>query len=196
MPIQFGGKQFLATQKSLNARKAFTVEAVCEPTGTGSDPTIFAKPAGAKWESPFVIYRLGFQGDSLVPEFQVLMAGNRLPTTVVAPAQVLLNQKCHLSGTFDGIAVRLYVDGREVAAAHAKGPVAGGTEPDVIGARSSTAPGGFLVGLLYEVRLFGCARSTPEIVDWCLKPLPAPGGEFCEGLWKAWTPEDVGGAHR
>jgi hypothetical protein len=163
-----------------------TVEAILAPDGISDDATIIAKPAGAVWLPPFVTFRMGFHANGLRPEFQVLLEGDEAPTSIVAPAEVSFNCMCHLSGTYDGQVLRLYVDGEEASSQQKIGSIAASIEPTTIGARSSTSPGGFLFATVMELRLFSVPRTAEEIRTWLLKPLPPPGGPHCEGLYRSW----------
>jgi hypothetical protein len=68
----------------------------------------------------------------------------------------------HLAGTFDGRAMRLFVDGAEVAALHRPGPVRPNQFDLVIGGFAAGAPAHFM-GLVDEVRLFSRALAADEV---------------------------------
>jgi hypothetical protein len=182
-----GTDQHLVNEKTdggLNPTDSMTVEVLCELLGDGHDPTIFSLPMGEKWEAPFVAWRLGFHGQDRIPEFQVTIEGDTEPTTASSPKPVGQYEVVHLAGTYDGSAVRLYVNGRLEAEVLKTGKILKSNQRATVGARSSTALGGLLLGQLFEMRFWGIARSADEIDAWKDKslPLPAPAGLL--GLWK------------
>ena len=73
-----------------------------------------------------------------------------------------LNTWVHLAGTYDGQAIRLYRDGREVASASAPGGMQQCNQTTAIGSRSSQNMH-FFPGLMDEVRIFDHALSATEI---------------------------------
>jgi hypothetical protein len=176
----------MATPRDANPRQGLTVEAVIAAEGGAEGSTVISVPAGSAWVPPFAIYRLCFAAGSLTPVFEVLVRTSPGLVSVSAPAPIPPDTPTHISGTFDGQAARLFVNGNLVAERLQAGAIVGGTEPSTIGCRSSTDPGDYYVGLMYEARLFSYARTPEQIAEWTLKPLPAPGGDGCEGLWSAW----------
>jgi hypothetical protein len=66
----------------------------------------------------------------------------------------------HLVGTFDGIAVRLYMNGVEVANVPSPGPVADTTAPFAIAADPGNVP---FEGLIDEVAVYGTQLSVERI---------------------------------
>jgi len=81
---------------------------------------------------------------------------------LTAPAPLPLGRWVHLAGTFDGQTMRLFVDGREVAALDRPGPIHRNHFDLVIG---GFAPGhrSQFQGRLDELRLFSRALTTAEI---------------------------------
>jgi hypothetical protein len=149
--------------------KAITVEAHmaleglgCDP---GCDPTVLAVPAGPKWESPYVAWRLGFFESSARPEFQVTLQGASMFSVARARMPAPIGPAFHLAGTFDGECIRLYVDGDEVAATPASGSVLASTQPHIIGARNALDNGGYLIGSIRAVRVWKTARSPFELLQ-------------------------------
>jgi hypothetical protein len=169
----------------LNPRDAMTVEVLCELLCYGEDPTIFSLPAGEKWEAPFIAWRLGFHGQHGVPEFQVTIEGDGEPTTARSQNAVGQYEVVHLAGTYDGSAVRLYVNGKLEAEVAKTGKVLESKQRVSAAARSSTALGGLLVGRLFEMRLWEAARAIEEIDNWKDKSLPLPAPPSLCGLWRA-----------
>lgn len=168
----------------LNPPDCLTVEAMCEMLEDGQDPTIFSLPAGEKWEPPFVAWRLGFSGRERLPEFQVTIQGEAAPTTARSQKPIVLHEKVHLAGTFDGNAVRLYVNGELMAEVAKPGVLLQSNQKAAMAARSTTDLGGLLVGRLFEVRFWRIALPVAEIDAWKDKSLPLPAPEELVSLWK------------
>lgn len=100
-----GTGQYMTVQNSedrLHPETGFTIEALVTPMGEGEDRTVFSRPAGKKWEPPFVAYRLGFFAATLIPEFQLLFNGESTPVTVRGIKPVVLQHPAHLGRTYDG----------------------------------------------------------------------------------------------
>jgi hypothetical protein len=185
MPLRFSGGQSMHSLKPINPRQALTIESRLVLMKDGEAPTILALPFSAKWEAPYVVYRLGFKGSTRRPEFQVLIEGDSEPTSVLGPSPVARYELFHVGGTFDGKILRLYVNGEEVAQKEKAGRIATSQQPSVIGARSSTDHGGHIDALFHEIRIFNNARTPEEIKRWRFKNLTSPGGPTCVGLWQA-----------
>ena len=168
----------------LNPSKAITLEAVCALHENGQDPTVIARPTGRGWEPPYVAYRLGFQGTTRLPEFQLLFESDTSLTTIRSERPVELQRASHLAGTYDGVSMRLYVDGTLVSSLQKPGSLAKSDQPTVFATRSSTQPGGMFVGTLAELRIWSRARSIEEINLWKRRLLPVqPPADGLVGLW-------------
>ena len=173
----------ISDEPHLNPLKAITLEAVCSLYEDGRDPTVIARPAGRKWEPPYVVYRLGFHGTTRLPEFQLLFQSDASLTTIRSDRPVDLRRETHLAGTYDGSSMRLYVDGMLVASFKKPGSLAKSEQPTVFATRSSTEPGGMFVGTLAEFRIWSNARSIEELNLWKRRLLPVqpppPGLSVC-----------------
>ena len=77
------------------------------------------------------------------------------------PAPLGLSTWTHLAMTWDGTALRLFVDGAEVAASPSPAPLIATSGAVRIGGTS--AAGQFFNGLIDEVRIFDHARTPAEI---------------------------------
>jgi hypothetical protein len=189
MPMQFNidrKDQFVTVTPDphLNPAESATFEANCCLMDEGDNPTVLARPAGVAWSSPYCVYRIGFQGESRLPEFQLLFQGESELTTVRGDQPIGLNQSTHLAGTFDGKTVRLFVDGVEVASLDKSGLLATSDQPTVFATRSSTDVGGVFVGMVWEFRIWNVARRQEEIQIWKDHLLPVtPQPEGLVGLW-------------
>lgn len=179
----------IGSAPALNPASSMTIEAICLMSESCPDATVFALPTSDEWRAPFVVHRLGFYADTRQPEFQVLLAGDTESTVARSPAPVPLGEGVHLAGTFDGNSVRLYVNGEEVARVIRSGSLTRSDQPTVIGARSSTSPGGFFAGTLQEVRLWSVARTQEELKTWSCRPL---SDLATPGLVALWGLDDFG----
>lgn len=166
-----------------NPQDAVTFEGICVLMGDGQDPTIIARPSSDSWKPPYVVYRIGFEGSNRLPEFQLLFKNDIEITTIRGEHPVDLGKPTHLAGTYDGTEMRLYVHGRLVASLKKAGKLACSKESTAIGARSSTAIGGFFVGTLQELRIWRTGRTEEEINLWKDRLLPLPPPETCVGLY-------------
>ena len=131
------------------------------------------------WNGPAATYnriisknRASFAGGI---SYQLVIVGSQLffgisvdstPTgsaiNAVDPNSFGVNAWHHVAGTYDGTALRLYVDGLEVANQAVSGAIAYDAEPLVFG-RYDGAYGEYFDGLIDEVELFDRALSTSEI---------------------------------
>jgi hypothetical protein len=136
----------------LHPENAFTIEALVTPLGVSEDPTIFCRSFGKRWEAPYVAYRLGFYGKNLIPEFQILFDKESSPTTVRGSKSVSLGLPIHLAGTYDGLHIRLFANGKLINQVKKVGSAVRSSEPPTIGSRSMSDPGGYYIGLLHEIR--------------------------------------------
>lgn len=191
-----GRGQHLVVEKDdggLNPRATITVEALVYLRDDGEDPTVLSMPAKERWERPFVAWRLGFFARERRPEFQVTIEGDEEPTTVRADQPVPRYQMVHIAGTYDGRAVRLFVDGHLAAEVEKTGSLLASRQKTTMGARSSTDMGGEFTGRQYEARVWTIARTAAEIETWKDKTLqfPAP-----DGLAACWGAEPSIGAEK
>jgi len=166
MPVVFSGNQWMATEKPINIEKNITIEALLTLDGNGNDPTILSQPLSSNWEAPFVAYRLGFLADTCKPLFEFSLQSDAEYISLVSPDPVSKKTALHVAGTYDGSEALLYVDGQKVQSKKVNGLIARSDQPAVLGGRSSTDNGGFLIGSLYEVRLMKCIRTPEEIDFW------------------------------
>jgi hypothetical protein len=103
-------------------------------------------------------YRLGLVDDK--PCFQVPLT--EWSHHLTAPDLLPLGRWVHLAGTFDGTTMRLFVDGREVAAVDRPGPV----QPSSLRLHLGSYEEGhraFFTGLLDEVRIYDRALTAEEV---------------------------------
>jgi Domain of unknown function (DUF4263)/Concanavalin A-like lectin/glucanases superfamily len=154
------------------------------PLGVSEDPTIFSRSVGKRWEAPYVAYRLGFYGKNLIPEFQILFDRESSPTTVRGSKSVSLGFPIHLAGTYDGLHIRLFANGKLIKQVKKVGSAVRSSEPPTVGSRSLSDPGGYYIGLLHEMRAWNVARTQDEINRWKFRVFPLPTPPECQGLWQ------------
>lgn len=179
--------QFFRIEKThgLHVEKSFTFEALITPLAQTEDATIFSRPIGKRWEPPYIAYRLGFTGGNLVPEFQILFEGEHTPLTVRGIDPLPIGQATHVAGTYDGINLRLFVNGKLINQFQKVGRAVKSSEPATFGSRSSSDPGGYFVGLMHELRAWKVARTEDEINQWKFRVFPIPAPPDCQGLWQS-----------
>ncbi len=85
-------------------------------------------------------------------------------TGFAAPLGLVTGQWYHTACTYDGAMIRMYLNGVEVASRAKTGPIADevGTKW-LIGARSPANPGGFMQGLLDDMRIYNRALTPADI---------------------------------
>ena len=72
----------------------------------------------------------------------------------------------HVAGTYDGTAVRLYVDGAQVASVPASGAVPTTSNPLFIGTKNAAAPAGdHFVGRIDDVRVYNVALNIDDVAN-------------------------------
>ena len=94
----------------------------------------------------------------------------------------------HLAATYDGAALRLYVNGAKVATAARPGPLTPGDGALTIG--GNELAGDFFAGLVDEVRIYDRALAAAEIAADMAKPVGAPAAAHAPARDQvgAWAP--------
>jgi len=104
------------------------------------------------------IYNLYARNGRGLPESNVFVGGvNRTAEGVALPT----NQWTHLAGTYDGVTLRLFINGVETASAAISGSIPPSTGPLRLGGNSIW--GEFFHGIIDEVRIYNRALSLAEI---------------------------------
>ncbi|HEY5866900.1 MAG TPA: LamG domain-containing protein [Candidatus Tectomicrobia bacterium] len=101
------------------------------------------------------------------PEANVLVGGSN--RTAEGPAALSANVWTHVAGTYDGVTVRLFLNGVQVASTAISGPIAASTGPLRIGGNGLW--GEFFQGSIDEVRLYNRALTQAEIQTDMLTPV-------------------------
>jgi methionine-rich copper-binding protein CopC len=137
---------------SLDLTNGMTLEAWVRPTaGDWRNVIIKERPDG-------LAYALYSSNSSGVPEADVHISGDQ---SVVAEAEIPMNQWAHLAATYDGQAVTLYVNGTPAGTRNAPGNVTASTSPLRFGGNSVW--GEFFQGVIDEIRIYNRPLSQGEI---------------------------------
>ena len=143
----------------LRPSSGFTVEAWIKAfEAGGACTTIIAKECGPAENDSWTLWYnwdgwLGF-------------AFTSLHTNSIGTAFPTMNKWHHVAGTWDGLTMRLYVDGKEVANKPFTGPIVYDGNPIIIGADDNNGddvPDEGWNGLIDEVKIFGYARTSEEL---------------------------------
>jgi hypothetical protein len=109
---------------------------------------------------------------------------------VSASAPLKLKQWQHLAASYDGAALRVYVDGAEVASKAVGRKRQPGDSPLAIGRRQDGFANSAFAGLIDELRLYDRALDAAGIR--ALAGPPPAGKPPAEGLVQAWTFDEAG----
>ena len=145
----------IADSGSLDLTTAMTLEAWVNPATIANWRTILMKEA-----KPGLAYSL-YASDGSKPGTFVRVGG--ADAGRVAPASLALNTWTHVAATYDGTALRVYINGTLVSS----GNVAGGpmlTSTGVLRIGGNSIWGEYFSGLIDEVRVYGRVLSAAEIV--------------------------------
>jgi fibronectin type 3 domain-containing protein len=146
----------ISDSASLDLTTGETLEAWVNPTALGNAwrTVLFKEQSG---NFAYDLYANG-TGASKVPAAEVYIGADR---TVGGTAQLALNTWAHLAATYDGNALRLYVNGTQVGQLLQVGSIATSTGALRIG--GNTPFGEYFAGLIDEVRIYNRALSATEI---------------------------------
>jgi len=146
----------------LNPATGLTVMTWIYPTvSNGVRDVVIKEGAGV---DVYNLYHRNWRGR---PEANVLIGGvNRTAEGTSLPA----NAWSHVASTYDGVTLRLFVNGVQVASTAAAGSIPSSTGPLRIGGNSLW--GEFFKGRIDEVRVYNRALSQVEIQSFMNAPLP------------------------
>jgi hypothetical protein len=200
-PFGFGSGFLAADAAAFEfAGGAFTIEAVFEAgrDGFGFWRTIVGRDAGPA-RPGLVPWALSFQETTREVAFGII--GEDLAATAVTAPWPEDGGRHHVAGVYSNLVLRLYVDGRLVAATNAPVPPAAGPMAGVsVGA--NTLGGFWLAGVLDRVRVTAAALAPEAFFDPCaavpsVRLEPAPGdplAPYTRGFAGAWGDFDGDGA--
>jgi len=177
--LSFNGTNALVTinnAASLQLTSGMTLEAWVYPT------TISNKWRDVIYKGNYNYYLEGSSNNSRRPAL-----GGTFGTPVYGTA-LTANTWTHLTGSYDGPTMRLYVNGVQVASRAQTGAIATSTNPLQIGGDSIY--GQYFVGRIDEVRVYNRALSAAEIQSDMNTPLVAASDDFNRtdgGLGLNWT---------
>jgi glucose/arabinose dehydrogenase len=144
-------------QAELGLPNAMTLEAWVRPTqlsgGIGGWRTVVFKQSGGG-----MAYGLYANNDANRPAMHVNIGGEQKAN---GTAQLPLNAWTHLAGTYDGTAVRLYLNGTLAATRQQTGAIPSSTGPLRIG--GNAVWGEWFAGLIDDVRVYNRALAPNEI---------------------------------
>jgi hypothetical protein len=148
----------VADSSSLDLTGAMTLEAWAKPSVTKNWPTLIEKERSSN-----PAYALYANGDPLYgdrPNLQLWLDGQA--REVRGDRTLPRGVWTHVAATYDGSAMRVYVDGVEVGVDWRTGLIATSTGPLRIGGNSSSV-NEFFSGLIDEVRIYNRALTAAEI---------------------------------
>jgi PKD repeat protein len=137
---------------ALDFTTGLTLEAWVKPTSvSGWRPVIFKDPL------MYVLQAATGSASPTAPSIGGTFAGNNLVATAALP----LNTWSHLAGTYDGVTLRLYLNGVQVVSRAQSGLIQTSNGDLNIGA--SLSDPGFFAGLIDEIRIYNRSLSAVEI---------------------------------
>ena len=155
----------IADANGLDLTTGMTLEAWVNPTSTAGWRTILLKERPGD-----SIYSL-YASDGSRPNAWALIGATQVSTFGSAPLP--LNTWTHLSVTFDGATLRLYVNGVQASSAARTGSIAVSTDPLRLGGNSVW--GEYYAGLIDDLRIYNRALSQAEIQSNMSTPVLPPG---------------------
>lgn len=156
----------VTSSPSIKPTSALTLEAWANPTNNGSSGIgqIFdmGYRSDGTWNSPYLSYNLAMHQSASTVDFDLTTAG--AIHSLNSASSVNYNQWNHIVGTYDGTALRLYINGvKDSNSTAVTGAIDYGTSGDLaIGLDSPYHKSYPWNGSLDEVRISSVARST----DW------------------------------
>lgn len=143
----------------VNLTTAFTLAGTIRRSGSGPAQIMLGRPrTGNTTEWWSVGYRNG------KPQF-ILSTNVGQPTTLTANNAVNTNVWQHLAATWDGVTMRLYVDGVQVITAAKGGTLTADTTPISVGAvGTGTTADSYLSGNIEDIRIYNRAMTANEIM--------------------------------
>ena len=143
----------VADANSLDVRTSMTLSAWVRPTAGGGWRTVLLKEQPGQ-----LVYALYSSTDNNRPSGHVFTSGDM---AVQGPAVLPANTWSHLAMTWDGLTMRIYVNGAQVSSGALTGTGALSASPLRIGGNSVW--GEWFAGLIDEVRVYNRALTPAEI---------------------------------
>ncbi|HXG19026.1 MAG TPA: LamG-like jellyroll fold domain-containing protein [Methylomirabilota bacterium] len=154
--LSFNGASFVTVNDSptLDLTNGMTLEAWVYPTVT---PTNWST-AVMKEQPGGLVYTLYAGAPTTRPNVYIFTSGEQ---GVAGPAALPLNTWSHLAGTYDGVTLRLYVNGTQVASQGVSGNLV--TSSGAVRIGGNSVWGEYFQGLIDEVRIYNRALTGSEI---------------------------------
>ncbi|WP_428939597.1 LamG-like jellyroll fold domain-containing protein [Fontivita pretiosa] len=165
---------------SLDLSTGMTLEAWVFPTATTGVRDVIIKEG-----SNVDIYNLYARNWRGAPEANVFVGG--INRTAEGPT-LSANVWTHLAGTYDGVTLRLYINGAEAAALAVAGSIPASTGALRIGGNSIW--GEFFQGIIDEVRIYNRALAPSEIQQDMNSPVSQGGSDTTSPAITAVTPRN------
>lgn len=170
--LQFDGVNdwvTIADEASLDLDSAFTLEAWVRPTASGAWRTVVLKEG-----SGFSSYELYANNPDVSAPASFFTPVSGTPRSVMGTGALPTNTWTHLAATYDGVNMRLYVNGAQVRSVARSGAIRTSNGALRIGG-NQTWGGEYFAGAIDEVRVYNRALSLAEIgADMNSTPPPAP----------------------
>jgi hypothetical protein len=144
----------VADSASLDLTNRMTLEAWVRPTALGSS----WRTVAMKEQSADLVYGLYAGSDTGVPSAHFHNGGH---TMLAGPGALTTGSWTHLSSTYDGSTLRLYVNGTQVASRALSGSAAASSQALYIG--GSALWGEYFQGAIDDVRVYNRALTGSEI---------------------------------
>jgi hypothetical protein len=154
--LSFNGTSNLVSvpdNAKLDLTKGMTLEAWVRPSNTSGWRTVITKEQTSQMD-----YGLYASTDTNRPSGHVYVGSSQEARSTT---QLPLNTWRHLAVTFDGVALRLYIDGGQVAYRSVTGSIAASTGALRIG--GNTISGKWFAGLIDEARVYNRALTSAQI---------------------------------
>ena len=166
-----------------NGTDALVTVAHSPPLNLGSGMTLEAwvNPARLSTDWADVIYKANdaYYLEASSAAGPPAVGGRSLATPLLAPNVLPAGIWSHLAATYDGITLRLYLNGTQVASRSQSGTIESSTEPLTIG--GDNIYGQFFQGVIDEVRIWNVARSAADIQLQMTAPVASAAGLI--GRW-------------
>jgi len=138
---------------ALDLTNAMTIEAWVRPTVLSSWVSVITKEQAAQ-----LAYGLYANSSTNRPTVNIFTSNEK---DVRGTAKLAINAWTHLAATYDGVTLRLYVNGTNVKSGSFKGTIATSTGPLRLGGNAFA--GEWFTGLIDEVRVYNRALTVAEV---------------------------------
>tara|TARA_R110000868_G_scaffold83058_6_gene234733 strand:+ start:33626 stop:36289 length:2664 start_codon:yes stop_codon:yes gene_type:complete len=166
--IDFDGiDDYIEFGNVLDLTSTFSIEAWVLQETTVANGTVMSKGDSKAGSSDQRGYRLSIINN--FPNITWYDASGNTIVNLTSPYSIKNNIWYHISSTFDGASVKLYIDGLHVNEVAISNTPLGGTEPFLIGASydsdTPNTPKNYFNGYIDEVRLWNIALTEKQIHD-------------------------------